>query len=242
MKRPACLYVLLLIVSGSIASPPEVSAQGFGSILKLLRPEVLRQLNGDVVRLVNELPAVDDQNKAIVGRLFAHGGLGHAKLVKEGVHKMSVWIPEGQLIWRPAIIVMGHGGELELDIRNDDDLTHHQILLPNNGGRVFAHIPPREHATVRIRLDAPGLYWFGCPVSNHAGRGMLGIVLVKGEVPEEARLDRPQLKGMRKRDRYRGPEEDVPTPVESQSRDRAEQKEAVALGTTENSPKKGVKK
>src|ERR671926_425699 len=46
--------------------------------VKLLRPSVLKQLNPDVVRLVNELPNVDDPNEAIVARLFAHGGLQHA--------------------------------------------------------------------------------------------------------------------------------------------------------------------
>ena len=169
-------------------------AQGIGDILRLLRPEVLRQLNGDTVRLLNELPAVDSQNKAIVGRLFAHGGLGHAKRTKEGGHKISMWIPEGEFIWRPAIIVMGHGGDLDISVRNDDGFSHHQMLLPNNGGRVFFHVPPHETGTARIRLDAPGLYWFGCPVSNHAGRGMLGVIIVKGEVPAEAKLDRPKQK------------------------------------------------
>ena len=33
---------------------------------------------------------------------------------------------------------------------------------------------------MRLRLDQPGLYWFGCPVSNHAGRGMLGLIVVAG--------------------------------------------------------------
>jgi PQQ system protein len=42
-----------------------------------------------------------------------------------------------------------------------------------------------------VELDAPGLYWFGCPVGNHAGRGMLGFLFVEGDVPPEARLDRP---------------------------------------------------
>jgi len=43
-----------------------------------------------------------------------------------------------------------------------------------------------------VRLDQPGLYWFGCPVSNHAGRGMLGLVMVKGETDPAARLERPR--------------------------------------------------
>jgi PQQ system protein len=45
---------------------------------------------------------------------------------------------------------------------------------------------------VRVHLSNPGLYSFSCPVSNHAGRGMFGVILVKGDVPPEARLDRPK--------------------------------------------------
>ena len=42
--------------------------------VRLLRPNVLKQLNPRVVRLVNELPATDQVNEALIGRLFAHGG------------------------------------------------------------------------------------------------------------------------------------------------------------------------
>jgi hypothetical protein len=53
--------------------------------VRLLRPSVLKQLNPRVVRLVNELPEVDHPNEAIVARLFAHGGLSHAKLGGDGI-------------------------------------------------------------------------------------------------------------------------------------------------------------
>jgi hypothetical protein len=43
---------------------------------------------------------------------------------------------------------------------------------------------------VRVTLNQPGLYWFGCPISNHAGRGMLGLIMVKGETEFEV-LVRP---------------------------------------------------
>ena len=49
-----------------------------------------------------------------------------------------------------------------------------------------------QQRRARVRLDQPGLYWFGCPVANHAGRGMLELVMVKGSVPNDARLDRPR--------------------------------------------------
>lgn len=157
---------------------------------RLLRPRVLAQLNPDVVRLVNELPAVDNQNEAIVGRLFAHGGLSHATPGADGVFRDAVRIPKNELIWKPAIVVMPRGGELELTFWNEDQ-AHHAALLPSNGDRQAMELPPRTAGTARIQLDAPGLYWFGCPVGNHAGRGMLGLVIVQGEVPAEAKLDRP---------------------------------------------------
>jgi PQQ system protein len=160
--------------------------------VRLLRPKVLKQLNPHVVRLVNELPEVDRPNEAIVARLFAHGGLSHATLGADGVFHDQIRVPKHQYIWQPAIIVMARGGELELDIANEDE-AFHIAFLPSNGDRQAVELPVRRRGTARLRLDQPGLYWFGCPVSNHAGRGMLGLVLVRGDVPAEARLDRPRM-------------------------------------------------
>jgi|1186.fasta_scaffold216391_2 PQQ system protein len=161
--------------------------------IRLLRPSVLKQLNPDVVRLLNELPAVDHPNEEIIARLFAHGGLSYAKEGSDGVMRDRIRVPKNEFIWRPAIIRMPHSGELELDITNEDQ-TLHMALLPSNGQRVLLQLPMQQSGRARIRLDQPGLYWFGCPVSNHAGRGMLGLVIVPGEVPQEAKLDRPPQK------------------------------------------------
>lgn len=157
---------------------------------RLLRPSVLKQLNPRVVRLVNELPEVDKPNKAIVARLFAHGGLSHARLGSDGVFRDRIYVPRDQYIWYPSIVTMAHGGELELEFSNDDVVTH-AVFMPHVGERQVLTLPVKQAGRVRVKLDQPGLYWFGCPVSNHAGRGMLGLVIVKGEVASEARLDRP---------------------------------------------------
>ncbi|HEX8245174.1 MAG TPA: MSMEG_3727 family PQQ-associated protein [Longimicrobium sp.] len=161
--------------------------------LKLLRPSVISQLNPDVVRLVNELPAVDHQNERVVARLFAHGGLSHAKRGRDGVYRDHIWVPENSFIWKPAIIVMKSGGELELEFTNADQ-NFHIAFVPSNPERQVLELPQHTAGRVRIRLDQPGMYWFGCPVSNHAGRGMLGLILVSGETPAAARLDRPSQK------------------------------------------------
>jgi PQQ system protein len=154
--------------------------------IKLFRPSVLKQLNPDVVRLLNELPNVDRPNEDIVGRLFAHGGLSEAEETADGVR-----IPEGQLIWQPAIIVMPHAGELEVEFFNDDGMALHAAVMPSNGDKQYLLLPIHTKGRAKIRLDGPGYYWFGCPVANHVGRGMLGLILVRGDVPETAKLDRP---------------------------------------------------
>lgn len=159
--------------------------------VRLLRPKVLKQLNPRVVRLVNELPEVDNPNEAIVARLFAHGGLSHAKRGADGVFRDRIYVPKNQYIWYPAIIVMERGGDLELEFSNDDVVTH-AAFVPSDGDRQVLMLPVQQAGKVRVTLNQPGLYWFGCPISNHAGRGMLGLVMVKGEVPAEAKLDRPK--------------------------------------------------
>jgi PQQ system protein len=160
--------------------------------VKLLRPSVLKQLNPRMVNLVNYFPKVDDQNEAVVARLFAHGGLSHAERGADGVYRQYVRIPPGEYIWQPAIIVVPKGGELELEFQNDDPFSYHAVTLPNSGNRQAMVLPMQTRGRARIRLDAPGMYFFGCPVANHAPRGMLGLVLVEGEVPPEAKLDRPR--------------------------------------------------
>lgn len=178
MKKFAVLLVPLLLLTSC-------------EYVRLLRPSVLKQLNPRVVRLVNELPNVDEPNKAIVARLFAHGGLSRAKLGNDGVFRDRIYVPKNQYIWYPAIITMDRGGELELEFSNDDVVTH-AAFVPSDGDRQVLMLPVKQAGRVRVTLNNPGLYWFGCPISNHAGRGMLGLVIVKGEVPAEAKLDRPQ--------------------------------------------------
>jgi PQQ system protein len=175
---------LALATSGLLAA-------GGCAHLGLLRPNRLKQLNTRVVNLVNELPRVDHPNEDIVGRLFAHGGLADAKLGKDGVMRAKIHVPPNQFIWEPAIIVMPRSGDLELEFHNEDQVLH-MAFLPSDGDRQLLQLPVHTGGRARIHLDEPGLYWFGCPVANHAGRGMLGLILVRGNVPDEARLDRPK--------------------------------------------------
>lgn len=159
---------------------------------KLLRPSVVRQLDPDLARLVNFFPAVDNPNEAIIARLPGHGGLRHAEHGPDGVMRVAVRAPKGQMIWQPSLIVVPRGGVLELDITNEDEALH-AALVAGNGDKQMLSLPPRTRGVVRVHLDAPGLHTFSCPIANHGTRGMLGLILVKGDVPGEARLERPAM-------------------------------------------------
>ena len=105
--------------------------------------------------------------------------------------RVTVRTPKDEYLWEPAVIIMPRGGELEIDFSNEDR-QFHAAFLPGNGGRQLLNLPMRERGRARLQLDEPGYYFFGCPVMNHAGRGMLGLILVKGDTPADAKLDRPR--------------------------------------------------
>lgn len=179
----AAVVPLLLTVAASVSGC---------EYMRLLRPSVIRQLNPDVVRLVNTLPDVDRPNKALIARLIGHGGLVQAREGTDGIFRARVHVPPGQFIWKPAAVLMPHGGELELELHNDDPHSLHAAILPSTGEQQLITLPIHSGGRVRLRLDQPGLYSFDCPTANHAGRGMVGLILVSGEVPPAAKLDRPR--------------------------------------------------
>ena len=160
---------------------------------RLARPSVLKQLRPEVAQLINELPELDAQNEATVAELYALGGLGHAREGEDGVMRIDVTVPPMHFLWTPAVIVLPRGGELEMRFSNYDQ-NFHMALLPSNGGRQLLELPVSTGGVARLTLDQPGFYWFGCPVADHVGRGMLGFIIVRGETPAEARLDRPPQK------------------------------------------------
>jgi PQQ system protein len=133
---------------------------------------------------------LDKQNKATLGRLVESGGLGHAEEGPDGRLHAQVRIPLDELTWEPSIIVMPHGGELELELFNDDSNTH-CALLPSNDDMQWIWLPVYSRGTATLNLDGPGYYWYGSTIGNDEGRGLLGVIAVMGDVPKEARLDRP---------------------------------------------------
>ena len=139
---------------------------------------------------VKDLPALDRQNGATLGRLVAHGGLGRAEEGPDGRLRGRVRIPPDELIWDPSILVLPHGGDLDLEVVNDDENTH-CALLPSNGDNQFIWLPNHSRGTASINLDGPGYYFFSSPTGNDEGRGLVGAIVVEGDAPPEARLDRP---------------------------------------------------
>ena len=140
---------------------------------------------------VAELPGLDKQNGATLGRLLGSGNLGRAEEGAGGRMRAQLRIPPDELVWDPSIIVMPHGGTLDIDIVNDDQNTH-CALLPSNGDRQFIWLPNSSRGSASINLDGPGYYWFSSPIGNDEGRGLTGMIVVLGDTPPEARLDRPE--------------------------------------------------
>ena len=124
---------------------------------------------------------LDRQNKGTLGRLLATGNLGHAEEGADGRMRAQVRIPPDELIWDPSILVMPHGGDIDLEIVNDDENTH-CALFPSNGDNQFMWLVNHSRGTASLNLDGPGYYWFSSPIGNDEGRGLTGAIVVLGEL------------------------------------------------------------
>jgi PQQ system protein len=136
------------------------------------------------------LPELMKQNGATLGRLLANGNVGHAE-ERGGRMHATIKIQPDELCWDPTVLIMPHGGELELEIINDD-LNTHCALLPSNGDSQFIWLVNHSRGMATLHLDGPGYYWYSSPTGNDEGRGLTGAIVVMGDVPKEARLDRPK--------------------------------------------------
>jgi PQQ system protein len=134
---------------------------------------------------------LDGQNKAALGRLLATGNIAQAAERDDGRMHATIRINPDELVWDPSVLVMPHGGDIDLELINDD-LNTHCALLPSNGDRKFIWLVNHSRGRATLNLDGPGYYWFSSPTGNDEGRGLTGAIVVLGEVPPEARLDRPK--------------------------------------------------
>ncbi len=133
---------------------------------------------------------LDKQNGVTLGRILGRGKVGHAEEGSDGVMRATIRIRPDEISWDPSILVMPHGGDIELTLINDD-LNTHCALLPSNGDRKFIWLVNHSRGRATLNLDGPGYYWFSSPTGNDEGRGLTGAIVVLGDVPPEARLDRP---------------------------------------------------
>jgi PQQ system protein len=147
-------------------------------------------LTPDRSGLLHEL-GLDMQNHATLGRLLATGNIGQAVDGDGGgpMHAQIRILPD-QLVWDPSILVLPHAGQLDIEFLNDDQNTH-CALVPSNGDSQWVWLPNYSRGTVHVTLDGPGYYWFSSNIGNDEGRGLMGAIVVLGDVPESARLDRP---------------------------------------------------
>jgi PQQ system protein len=143
-------------------------------------------LSADISKL-----GLNKQNEATIGRVLNHGGVARADEGSDGKMHATVRIPPDELAWEPSILVMPHGGNLELEIINDDYNTHCAVL-PCNGDTKFIWLVNFSKGRASLNLDGPGYYWYASRTGNDEGRGLTGAIVVQGDAPEEARLDRPQ--------------------------------------------------
>jgi PQQ system protein len=142
------------------------------------------------VDLLNKI-GLDAQNKAALGAVLGTGNIGQATEGPGGRLQATIRINPDELTWDPSILVMPHEGDLELELINDDRNTH-CALLPSNGDRKFIWLVNHSKGRATLNLDGPGYYWFSSPTGNDEGRGLTGAIVVLGDAPPEARLDRPQ--------------------------------------------------
>ena len=140
------------------------------------------------LRAVPERSGLDP---AVLSRLPLHARhFEYAEERTDGRLYARLRIPPDEMVWEPSVIVMPRGGALELELVNDD-LNTHCALLPSNGDPQFLWLPNQSRGTASLELDGPGCYWFSSVIGNDEGGGLVGAIVVLGEAPPEARLDRP---------------------------------------------------
>jgi PQQ system protein len=146
-------------------------------------------ITNEPANLLSEL-GLDAQNHATIGRLLGTGSIARATERADGTMEATIRIKEDEVAWDPAVLVLPHGGDLELTVINDDKNTH-AALFPSNGDKKFLWLLNHSKGRAKLNLDGPGYYWYSSPGGNDEGRGLTAAIVVLGEVPPEARLDRP---------------------------------------------------
>ena len=136
------------------------------------------------------LEGLEKQNGVTIGRVLGRGNVEVAEEGADGKMHATVRIPMDELVFDPGVLVMPHAGTLELELINDDNNSHCAVL-PCNGDSKFIWLVNFSKGRATLELDGPGYYWYGSRTGNDEGGGLTGTIVVGGEVPDEAKLDRP---------------------------------------------------
>lgn len=130
-------------------------------------------------------------NHMIPGQLFANGGGGDAVLGADGVARIAVERRPRETILHPAVILMAHPGDLEITFANNDPQAHLLLVAQSDGAQQVLELPPLHAGRTRVHYGTPGVYAIADAMANEMGQGMQAFVIVSGEVPAPAKLDRP---------------------------------------------------
>ena len=136
------------------------------------------------------IEGLEKQKGVTIGRVLGRGNVEVAEEGADGKMHATVRIPPDELIFDPRVVVMPHAGTLELELINDDNNSHCAVL-PCNGDFKFIWRVNFSKGKATLDLDGPGYYWYGSRTGNDEGGGLTGTIVVGGEVPDEAKLDRP---------------------------------------------------
>ena len=147
-------------------------------------------MSGTAEARTEDVPNLDRQNGATLGRILGRGRVARAEDGPDGKMTATIRILEDELVYDPGVLVLPHAGEVELTLINDDKNTHCAVL-PSNGNPQFIWLVNHSKGTATLHLDGPGYYWYGSRTGNDEGRGLTGAIVVEGDAPPEAKLDRP---------------------------------------------------
>jgi PQQ system protein len=103
-----------------------------------------------------DVSTLDTQNGVTLGRILGRGTVGQAEEGSGGKMTGTVRIPEDELVYEPSVLIMPHGGILELTLINDDKNTHCAVL-PSNGDNKFIWLVNHSKGTATLELDGAGV-------------------------------------------------------------------------------------
>ena len=99
-----------------------------------------------------DVSKLDHQNGVTLGRILGRGTVGVAEEGPDGTMRATIRIPEDELVYEPGVLVMPHGGTLELELINDDKNTHCAVR-PCNGDYKFIWLVNHSKGMATLELD-----------------------------------------------------------------------------------------